>query len=112
MPLYDTMTFEEVDYVVTNLRELMAKRTSRQPASSGFLWFSQRLLETHMSKTGRIDVLDSVRGIAAFIVVIHHCFITRSVVQRLFLYPLADGRHRARVLDIPLHPGPPGLVGV
>jgi peptidoglycan/LPS O-acetylase OafA/YrhL len=37
-----------------------------------------------MSKTGRIDVLDSVRGIAAFIVVIHHCFITRAVYSDFF----------------------------
>jgi len=37
-----------------------------------------------MSKTGRIDVLDSVRGIAAFIVLIHHCFITRAVYSDFF----------------------------
>ena len=37
-----------------------------------------------MSKSGRIDVLDSIRGIAAFIVVIHHCFITRAVYSDFF----------------------------
>ncbi len=37
-----------------------------------------------MTKVGRIDVLDSIRGIAAFIVVIHHCFITRAVYSDFF----------------------------
>jgi peptidoglycan/LPS O-acetylase OafA/YrhL len=37
-----------------------------------------------MSRAGRIDVLDSVRGLAAFIVVIHHCFITRPVYSDFF----------------------------
>ncbi len=37
-----------------------------------------------MAKIGRIDVLDSIRGIAAFIVVIHHCFITRAVYSDFF----------------------------
>ena len=37
-----------------------------------------------MSKSGRIEVLDSIRGIAAFIVVIHHCFITRAVYSDYF----------------------------
>ena len=37
-----------------------------------------------LSKIGRIDSLDSVRGIAAFIVVIHHCFLTRAVYSDFF----------------------------
>ena len=37
-----------------------------------------------MSKIGRIAALDSVRGIAAFIVVIHHCFLTRPVYSDFF----------------------------
>ena len=37
-----------------------------------------------MSKIGRIEALDSVRGIAAFIVVIHHCFLTRAVYSDFF----------------------------
>ena len=37
-----------------------------------------------MNKPGRIEVLDSVRGIAAFIVVIHHCFLTRPVFSDFF----------------------------
>ncbi len=36
------------------------------------------------SKTGRIETLDSVRGIAAFIVLIHHCFLTRAVYSDFF----------------------------
>ena len=37
-----------------------------------------------MTKIGRIDVLDSIRGIAAFIVVIHHCLLTRAVYSDFF----------------------------
>jgi peptidoglycan/LPS O-acetylase OafA/YrhL len=37
-----------------------------------------------LSKIGRIEALDSVRGIAAFIVVIHHCFLTRAVYSDFF----------------------------
>jgi peptidoglycan/LPS O-acetylase OafA/YrhL len=37
-----------------------------------------------LNKIGRIEALDSVRGIAAFIVVIHHCFITRAVYSDFF----------------------------
>jgi peptidoglycan/LPS O-acetylase OafA/YrhL len=37
-----------------------------------------------LNKVGRIETLDSVRGIAAFIVVIHHCFITRAVYSDYF----------------------------
>lgn len=37
-----------------------------------------------LSKTGRIETLDSVRGIAAFIVVIHHCFLTQPVYSDFF----------------------------
>jgi peptidoglycan/LPS O-acetylase OafA/YrhL len=37
-----------------------------------------------LSKVGRIEVLDSVRGIAAFVVVIHHCFLTRAVYSDFF----------------------------
>jgi peptidoglycan/LPS O-acetylase OafA/YrhL len=36
------------------------------------------------NKTGRIEALDSVRGIAAFIVLIHHCFLTRAVYSDFF----------------------------
>src|SRR5271156_5769076 len=37
-----------------------------------------------LNKIGRIAALDSVRGIAAFIVVIHHCFLTRAVYSDFF----------------------------
>jgi peptidoglycan/LPS O-acetylase OafA/YrhL len=37
-----------------------------------------------LNKIGRIEALDSVRGIAAFIVVIHHCFLTRPVYSDFF----------------------------
>jgi peptidoglycan/LPS O-acetylase OafA/YrhL len=37
-----------------------------------------------LNKIGRIAALDSVRGIAAFIVVIHHCFLTRAVYSNFF----------------------------
>jgi peptidoglycan/LPS O-acetylase OafA/YrhL len=37
-----------------------------------------------LSKIGRIETLDSVRGIAAFAVVIHHCFLTRAVYSDFF----------------------------
>jgi peptidoglycan/LPS O-acetylase OafA/YrhL len=37
-----------------------------------------------LNKIGRIEALDSVRGIAAFIVVIHHCFITQAVYSNFF----------------------------
>ena len=37
-----------------------------------------------MNKIGRIEALDSVRGIAAFIVVIHHCFLMRPVYSDFF----------------------------
>ena len=37
-----------------------------------------------MSKVGRISAFDSIRGIAAFIVVIHHCFLTRPVYSDFF----------------------------
>ena len=37
-----------------------------------------------LSRIGRIEALDSVRGIAAFVVVIHHCFLTRSVYSDFF----------------------------
>lgn len=36
------------------------------------------------NKIGRIEALDSVRGIAAFAVVIHHCFLTRAVYSDFF----------------------------
>ena len=36
------------------------------------------------NKIGRIAALDSVRGMAAFIVVIHHCFLTRAVYSDFF----------------------------
>jgi peptidoglycan/LPS O-acetylase OafA/YrhL len=36
------------------------------------------------NKIGRIEALDSVRGIAAFIVVIHHCYLTRAVYSDFF----------------------------
>jgi peptidoglycan/LPS O-acetylase OafA/YrhL len=36
------------------------------------------------NRIGRIEALDSVRGIAAFIVVIHHCFLTRPVFSDYF----------------------------
>jgi peptidoglycan/LPS O-acetylase OafA/YrhL len=36
------------------------------------------------NKPSRIETLDSVRGIAAFIVVIHHCFLTRPVFSDYF----------------------------
>jgi peptidoglycan/LPS O-acetylase OafA/YrhL len=37
-----------------------------------------------LSRPGRIETLDSVRGVAAFIVVIHHCFLTRPVYSDYF----------------------------
>jgi peptidoglycan/LPS O-acetylase OafA/YrhL len=37
-----------------------------------------------LTKIGRIEALDSVRGIAAFIVVIHHCFLTQAVYSDFF----------------------------
>jgi peptidoglycan/LPS O-acetylase OafA/YrhL len=37
-----------------------------------------------LSKGHRIEALDSVRGIAAFLVVIHHCFLTRAVYSDYF----------------------------
>ncbi len=37
-----------------------------------------------MNKIGRIEALDSVRGIAAFIVVIHHCFLVQPVYSDFF----------------------------
>jgi peptidoglycan/LPS O-acetylase OafA/YrhL len=37
-----------------------------------------------LNKIGRIEALDSVRGIAAFIVVIHHCFLTQAVYSDYF----------------------------
>ncbi len=37
-----------------------------------------------MTKPGRIETLDSIRGVAAFIVVIHHCFLTRPVYSDYF----------------------------
>jgi peptidoglycan/LPS O-acetylase OafA/YrhL len=43
-----------------------------------------RLEKLPLSKIGRIGALDSVRGIAAFVVVIHHCFLTRSVYSDFF----------------------------
>lgn len=39
---------------------------------------------SRLSKIGRIEALDSVRGIAAFIVLIHHCFLTRAVYSDFF----------------------------
>jgi len=41
-------------------------------------------MEKPLNKIGRIEALDSVRGIAAFIVVIHHCFLTRAVYSDFF----------------------------
>ncbi len=41
-------------------------------------------MEKPLNKIGRIEALDSVRGIAAFIVVIHHCFLTRAVYSNFF----------------------------
>ena len=40
--------------------------------------------ELLLSKISRIEALDSVRGIAAFVVVIHHCFLTRAVYSDFF----------------------------
>ena len=40
--------------------------------------------ELILRKIGRIEALDSVRGIAAFVVVIHHCFLTRPVYSDFF----------------------------
>ncbi len=37
-----------------------------------------------MNKIGRIEALDSVRGIAALIVVIHHCFLVQPVYSDFF----------------------------
>ena len=37
-----------------------------------------------MNKIGRIEALDSVRGIAALIVVIHHCFLVKPVYSDFF----------------------------
>ncbi len=37
-----------------------------------------------MTKIGRIEALDSVRGIAAVIVVIHHCFLVQPVYSNFF----------------------------
>jgi peptidoglycan/LPS O-acetylase OafA/YrhL len=51
-------------------------------------WFMEALAvqagKLPLNKIGRIPALDSVRGIAAFIVVIHHCFLTRPVYSDFF----------------------------